>query len=174
MKTYVFALISLLLISSPLYAGLICDSKPQKNCSVGGDVRLDKNSATAYSKCMWSVSDDSKMEISLYVCKEIDFIVANCKFSPGAPDSKDTIKSISVTKSGNANGSSSAKSLDKNNQIIDSNNIKFILRNYNNSFEDKDKNTSRMDVIFHLNNSRFTAGNQINCTFAPVQTPALS
>jgi hypothetical protein len=170
LSSFAISFVTLLPLTS-LHAENSSIIKAQRNCSSGGDLQITKNTVSAYSQCSWLANDDLNMQITLHVAKDVNFIAAHCIFSRNASDSTDKVVGVMASKSGNSAGSAAPKPIAGDYQIIKKNNIDVILRNFNNTFDDGDNHSSHLNVLFYLNNTNYTAGDQISCTFAPILAP---
>jgi hypothetical protein len=135
----------------------------QRNCSVGGDLQINKETITVSSQCTWLPNDDSNMQITLHVAKDVDFVAAHCTFLRNQIGSTDAIEDVKVSKAGNSDASAQPRSIAPAYKIINGNNIDVIIRNYNND--------PNLNVLFYINNARYTPGDQIICTFSAINLP---
>jgi len=136
----------------------------QRNCPDGDDLFLYSDSIAVSTHCIWQPSSDKNMSITLNLGKDVPFVSAHCEFTPVT---RDTVKEIMVSKSGNADGSPTPKAIKPGYSIINKTDIQFIVRNYY-SKVDKD-GMAHVNVLFYLNQKDFSAGDQISCSFAPVR-----
>lgn len=137
----------------------------QRHCAPD-DLTITEAGDPVSSTCQWQQDDSNKISVTLHVDKPVHFVMARCTFTPV---STDKVASIMASKSGNDDGSPTPRDIAAGYQIIDDQQIQFIVRNFNTVFDDNKNQLSHVNVLFNLNTQQFTPGDSITCTFSPVK-----
>lgn len=130
--------IALSFLAMPLHAQLYA----QRNCQPD-DLQIDSGYAVE-TQCEWQKNDDLSLQVTLH-SKNVYLINGTCIFTPGE-NSKDKVIAIV--------GHKAAK---VKNISIKGNSINFEVLNI--------RTDANMNVLFYLNDIKFSAGNKLHCTF---------